>query len=617
MRRFILISAALLMFISCAEKPSWAPVEGHISTRWAAEVTPDNVHPEYPRPQMVRPDWMNLNGLWEYAITKAENTDFSAEGHILVPFAVESSLSGVGRQLTPDDALWYRREFKLPSKWSGKKVLLHFGAVDWQAEVWVNGTKLKTHTGGYTSFSYDITPYLKAGKQELVVKVIDRTDDDFQPRGKQKLQTARIWYTAVSGIWQTVWLEPVSKQNIADYNTEYDIFGSILRVSVDLDNASDADQVRVEVLKGEKAYSTQNPSNKVIASSIGDPGQIQLLEIPSPELWSSDNPYLYGLRITLLHSGKTVDQVQGYTALRTATPILDSQGYRRIAINRKPVFQMGTLDQGWWPDGLYTAPTDEAMRYDIEMTLKYGFNMIRKHMKVEPATWYYACDQLGVAVWQDMPAFANKRLNVWNSTAYDEGTDFPATEEAKKNFYKEWAEIIDQFEKFKCIVMWVPFNEAWGQFDTGQTAEYTYYKDNARLVNMASGGNWISGGIGDMLDVHNYPVPIQKFYDIDKINVVGEYGGMAMPLAGHLWTPDNPAASSEIDTSIADTFCAYAELIISQIYNQGTSAAVYTQITDVEDELNGLMTYDREICKLDIDQVASANRDVIEALEDN
>lgn len=624
MKTFSLISSVLVLLagiVSCSEEVQyeWAPSTDRIMTRWASDVNPSNSHPEYPRPQMVRSDWQSLNGLWEYAITPLSQMQMpdSVDGAILVPFAVESALSGVGRTVTDQDALWYKTSFSVPKAWKGKKVILHFDGVDWKSEVEINGTSLPVHTGAYTAFEYDITPYLKKNNT-VILKVSDATDKgDFQPRGKQVSEPSGIWYTAVTGIWKSVWIEPVSDSFVSDYYAVSDIDAGTLTVDVKAENVEDGDIVRVELLDGAVGYSTASPSDKVVACAESGAASCTslVMNVPDANLWSPENPYLYGMKISIVRDGVPVDEVQAYTAMRKVSKIQDKDGYWRIALNNKAVFNYGPLDQGWWPDGLYTAPTDEAMRFDLIQTKEHGFNMIRKHIKVEPFTWFYACDQLGIMVWQDMPSFAVS--NKWERKTYAKPEyDFPATDAAKANYYKEWGEIISQVKKFQSIVVWVPFNEAWSQFDTQRGVEFTYEQDDTRLVNMASGGNWFEG-LGDILDSHNYPQPDFRVFDKNMINVVGEYGGIGLPLQGHLWTDDKNWGYVQYQngSEVTDAYVEYASMM-KDLAVKGCAAAVYTQTTDVEIEVNGLMTYDREVIKMDVARVREANEGVIKSVEE-
>lgn len=604
-----------LMTAGTVSAQSWTPAGDRIRTAWAEEVTPENVHKEYPRPQMVRPDWKSLNGLWEYSITpKNAAVPEKFDGQILVPFAVESSLSGVGRMLTPEDALWYKTTFRVPSAWKGKRLMLNFEAVDWQADVIVNDIQVGRHTGGYTHFSFDITPYLKSGDNTLVVRVEDSTDNDFQPRGKQVRTPSGIWYTAVSGIWQSVWIEPVAKAHVADYYAVSDIKAGKVDVTVTTEGALEGDVVKVELFEGGVGYSTDNASGKVIARGKTVPGGTVTLPVEDPRLWSPDSPYLYGLRVSVVRGGKTIDAVNGYTAMREVSLFVKNKNTKLMALNGQPLFQFGPLDQGWWPDGLYTAPTDEALRYDVQKTKDFGFNMIRKHIKVEPSRWFYHCDQIGMMVWQDMPSFAGNNLNKWGIHNYDEGTDFPATPMAKANYYKEWGEIIAQVRKFPCVVMWVPFNEAWGQFDTKAVVDFTRAQDPTRLINMSSGGSW-EPDCGDIMDNHHYPYPAMYLWETKMANVVGEYGGIGLPLEGHLWQPDRNWGYVQYKSGdeVLDEYSRFADHLILLV-RQGVCGAVYTQTTDVEGEVNGLMTYDRKVVKMNEKKLNEINTKVIKSM---
>ena len=622
-KRIIASFAALLAVAGMLSAQQWAPAGDRIKTKWADEVSPTNAHPEYPRPQMVRQDWQSLNGLWDYAITpKSQPCPRSFDGKILVPFAIESSLSGVGRTFTADDALWYKTTFSVPSAWKGKRLMLNFEAVDWKAEVFVNDIKIGSHTGGYTHFSFDVTPYLKSGANSLVVRVEDATDNDFQPRGKQVSKPNGIWYTAVSGIWQSVWIEPVAPAHITDYNVVSSIKDKAINVSVDAAGTQEGDVVKVFLLDGGIGYSTETANAAkpaadglyaVLASGMTVPGGSVALNVASPKLWSPDSPYLYGLDIQILRNGKVVDRVASYTAMREVGAYRKNGNTKLMGLNGEGIFQLGPLDQGWWPDGLYTAPTDEALKFDIQKTKDFGFNMIRKHIKVEPDRWFYYCDQLGIIVWQDMPSFAVSKR--WGMYYYGEGEDWPASPEAKSNYYKEWTEIINQVKKFQCIAVWVPFNEAWSQFDTKDVVAYTKKLDPTRLVNQSSGGNW-EEGVGDILDNHHYPYPAFRMWDKNMINVLGEYGGIGLPIEGHLWQADKNWGYVQYkngDEVLAE-YTDFAEQL-KQLIKQGCSAAVYTQTTDVEIEVNGLMTYDRKVIKMDEKKLRAVNEGIIKSME--
>ena len=625
------IAAALLVLAGCNPSANrWAPAGDHILTAWADEVSPSNVHPEYPRPQMVRPQWKSLNGLWDYSVTPAAPSSVPewssaapdilgmteeagnilsecVDGRILVPFCIESALSGVGRRVSPDEALWYSTQFTVPGSWDGR-TQLNFEAVDYLADVWLNGSYVGRHVGGYTSFSFDITPYLKKGTQQLLVRVIDGTDNGEQPRGKQVSEPGGIWYTPVTGIWQSVWIEPVGEASIGRYSVVPQINPCSLEVKADING--DADEVEYILLAGGPGWSTEDPGTPAeVASCKTTPGSGVHIVVPDAKLWSPEEPYLYGLRINLYKEGKKVDSVLGYTAFRESSEVRDSAGERRLGLNGKPYFQFGPLDQGWWPDGLYTAPTDEALRYDIATTKDLGYNMIRKHIKVEPARWYWYCDRIGIAVWQDMPSIAaNLPGGQWGEWGYETGWDYPLTDSAKGTYYREWGQIIDQLRNYPCILVWVPFNEAWAQFDTPAVVDFTRSQDATRLINSASGGN--SYLCGDILDSHNYPEPVMKFRSGGKqIDVLGEYGGIGCAIEGHLWQPENNWGYQGLcadGDAVLDRYTEFAEMLIGQIHT-GVAAAVYTQTTDVEIEVNGLMTYDRAVIKMPADKLREVN----------
>ena len=581
----------------------WKPVEGRISTQWSEQVNPDNVLPEYPRPIMERTEWKNLNGLWDYAIIeKGKHSPSVFDGKILVPFAVESSLSGVGKTVGAEKELVYRRSFDVPSSWKGKRVLLHFGAVDWKTDVWVNDVKVGSHTGGFTPFSFDITEALQRKNNTLLVKVWDPTDKGYQPRGKQVSRPEGIWYTPVTGIWQTVWLEPVSESYIQDLRITPDIDNSLLSLKALVKDATSKDLVEVKVFDGQQLVAQGKSIN-------GECVQVAMPE--NAKLWSPESPFLYTLKVSLKQGGKLVDEVSSYAAMRKYSSKRDANGIVRLELNNKPLFQFGPLDQGWWPDGLYTAPTDEALLYDIQKTKDFGFNMIRKHIKVEPARWYTYCDKLGIIVWQDMPS--GDRNPEWQNRKYFEGTEMKRSAESEACYRKEWKEIMDALYSYPCIGTWIPFNEAWGQFKTPEIVEWTKQYDPTRLVNPASGGNHYT--CGDMLDLHNYPAPELYLYDAQRATVLGEYGGIGWVVQGHIWEPDRNWGYIQFNSSkeVTDEYVKYAEKLYDLI-PRGFSAAVYTQTTDVEVEVNGLMTYDRKVIKLDEKRVREINRKLCESL---
>lgn len=600
MKRILLLCGALLC--AFASQAQWQPAGDKIKTEWSETVNPKQVLPEYPRPQMVRGEWFNLNGEWEYAIRAKGGVEPTAyDGNILVPFAVESSLSGVQKTVGTDNELWYKRTFDIPSSWKNKNIILNFGAVDWKADVFVNDILIGSHKGGYTPFSFDITPYLKGQKgQKLTVRVWDPSDAGFQPRGKQVAKPEGIWYTPVTGIWQTVWLEPVASNHITAIKAIPDVDNSVVGVTVSTSESSVTDIVEVQI---------SDKNNKVVATAQGVQGQEMRLQVKDAELWSPENPYLYDMKVTLL--GKQKDEVKSYTAFRKISVQKDAAGIYRMCLNNKPLFQYGPLDQGWWPDGLYTAPTDEALLYDIKKTKDWGFNMIRKHVKVEPARWYYHCDREGILVWQDMPS--GDMGNQWGPREYNAGTDKNRTQESISNFYTEWKEIMNLCMSNPSVVVWVPFNEAWGQFDTEKVVAWTEAYDPSRLVNPASGGN--HRACGDILDLHNYPGPEMYLADPMRVNVLGEYGGIGLALDGHLWWNNRNWGYIQFKSSdeVTAEYVKYAKEL-KTLVKKGFSAAVYTQTTDVEGEVNGLMTYDRKVIKINEDAVRKINKEVIDSM---
>lgn len=592
MRRFLLLGFLFgWVPFSVAQEPAWSAAGNRISTPWAAEVKAQKPLPEYPRPNMVRDAWLNLNGLWDYAIKPKDTPGVPAyDGKILVPFAVESSLSGVGKTVGKDNILLYRHTVTLPPAFKNKKVLLHFGAVDWKCDVSVNGVAIGSHTGGYDPFSFDITSALKkSGAQEIRVVVWDPSDEGPQPRGKQVKTPKSIWYTSVTGIWQTVWLEAVNSTYIKSIRITPDVDNETVTLLADANDLQGGDRLRLSVWEGTRKIGETDSEAMQLSVSI-----------PGSRKWSPSDPFLYDLRITLVRKGKTIDEVRSYCGMRKISVAPDAKGLQRMLINDEMLFQYGPLDQGWWPDGLYTAPTDEALMFDIQKTRDLGFNMIRKHVKVEPARWYYHCDRLGILVWQDMPS--GDMGNRWDSRPGIIGvaTDKQRTPESERIFRDEWKAIMDANMNYPSIVVWVPFNEAWGQFKTKEITDWTMSYDPTRLVNAASGGNFHP--VGHILDLHNYPepaMPAPELFGKDQVIVLGEYGGLGLPLEGHTWQDKNNWGYQSFTTQ-AELVSKYEEFIyrLQALISKGLSAAIYTQTTDVEIETNGLMTYDRKVIKM-------------------
>jgi len=588
------VAAALLCAAASGQAPAWKPAGGNLLTEWAARVDPARPLAEYPRPQMVRNQWRNLNGLWEYAVT-----DFGAarpgefEGRILVPFPIESALSGVKRPLTAKQNLWYRRSFDYAAPARDQRVLLHFGAVDWEAAVFLNGKDLGTHKGGYDGFSFDITDTL-AANNELVVRVWDPTGSNASPKGKQRVEAVAkpsgIFYTPSSGIWQTVWLESVPAAGIAGLKIVPDVDAGLVRVTVEGRGAT-SDDLTVEAVAMDGA--------RQAARAAGGFGRALEIRIPKAKLWSPTSPFLYGLRVTARKGAQVVDSVESYFGMRKIALGKDAKGVTRLMLNDRFVFQAGPLDQGFWPDGIYTAPTDEALRYDIEITKKLGFNMARKHVKVEPDRWYYWCDKLGLLVWQDMPGSGTGR----GANRNQDGVR--VSDEVAAQFETELKAMVEQHWNHPSIVMWVVFNESWGQYETPRVTKWVKQLDPSRLVDNASG--WHDCGAGDVIDMHKYPGPGSPSPEENRAAVLGEFGGLGLGVAEHTWVKEfwgyrSLPGRQSLHTKYIDLWREVWKLRESA----GLSAAVYTQITDVETECNGLVTYDRKVVKVDLPEASEA-----------
>ena len=567
----------------------------HLLTRWAADVTADNAWQAYPRPLLQREEWMNLNGTWDYAVTADSATTPPAEwaGEILVPFALEAPLSGVGRELQPDEALWYRRSLAGPVE--GKRTLLHFEAVDHRTTVFVNGREVGTHTGGNTPFSFDITDALEADDNRLIVRVEDDTEG-YQLRGKQSLDPGGIFYTRVSGIWQTVWIEHVAPLHLADLDFASDIESGTLTVTPRLEGPG-ADQATVRL-------AIRDNGQPVGSASGSGPLEVRIEE---PKLWSPDSPHLYDVKVEVFDAaGRSTDAARSYAALRTFGTVRDAGGHLRFTLNGEPIFHWGPLDQGWWPDGLLTPPSDEAMLSDIEFLKEAGFNMIRKHIKVEPRRYYTHCDRLGMLVWQDHVSAHGRKTKEhhtpgdvsppWTRLKPDPvDAEWPDAEHRQS--VTEYRRMVDLLRDHPCVAVWVPFNEAWGQHRTLEFGKMASALDPSRPINIASGGNFWP--VGDIADHHAYPEPKFPLEDDrfkDLVKVVGEFGGHGWPVEGHSWKSDKKTFSyGDLPKSIDEWKQRYARSIdnLVELRRQGIAAGVYTQTTDVEVEINGLLTYDR------------------------
>lgn len=554
---------------------------GPLLTRWADAVSPTNVLAEYPRPQMVRDEWKNLNGLWDCAITREPHyppVDFTNQ--ILVPFPVESHLSGVERTLDEQSTIWYRRHFTLPAAWRGRRLELHFGAVDWSAKVFLNGRPIGSHRGGYDAFTFDVSDVANwEGDNELMIAVMDPTEDD-QPRGKQSRKPEGIFYTPSSGIWQTVWLEPVPATRIASLNLIPDLAAHSLRVQVSVNSL--AEGLRVEVAA---SFAGQETGRRAGAS-----GTEILVPLSLVRPWSPATPALYDLEITLRRGSEVLDCVRSYFGLRDIRLGADGAGRRALFLNGQPLFQMGVLDQGFWPDGLYTAPTDEALRFDLETAKQLGFNLVRKHVKVEPERWYYWADRLGLLVWQDMPNGNN------------------TTEAGRRQFEMELQRMVELHANHPSIVMWVLFNEGWGQAqsDTERLVRRLKIIDPTRLVDNASG--WTDLKTGDVIDLHSYPDPLTPPPEQRRAGVLGEFGGLSLKVENHTWSQQTWGYQVMADAArLTDQYCLLLDKVWILRVDNGLAAAVYTQLTDVETECNGFLTYDRAVLKVDPADIRTVN----------
>ena len=599
----------VLISITLVQAQSWKAVEGKIMSQWAKTVNPDNVWQEYPRPQFERAQWKSLNGLWDYAILKTHQIQPKRyQGKILVPFSFESALSGVGQNISPEDKMWYRKNFELPKNWTGKDVVIHFEAVDYKSAVWVNDVLVGSHKGGFDRFSFNITPYLKpGGQQKIILAVEDATNFSSQPRGKQQINASGIYYTPVSGIWQTVWLEAVSPEAyLQEVKTTTDIDENTVTL-IPISNQSLASGYMVKTtvfFDGEKVASGETKTNMPLT-----------LKIDTPKLWSPDHPHLYDVSMSLMNpSGTEIDRVESYFGMRKIS-LGDHKGVKYLFLNNAPLFHYGTLDQGWWPDGLLTPPSDRAMRYDIEMTKAMGFNMIRKHVKIEPDRWYYHCDKLGIMVWQDMPSYnrlalktaeemekTKRKDHIYNALERIHGEDDDLNRRWEDGAQFEWElrRMINLHYNAPSIVMWVPFNEGWGQYDTCRIADFVKQLDPDRLVNPTSG--WTLRSCGDIYDIHTYHVDLTvPPTALDRATVVGEFGGIGYPIKENLWNPEMRNWGYQTYYSAEDLLKNYIykfDQIVEMKEKNGLSAAVYTQTTDVEGEINGLMTYDRKVTKM-------------------
>lgn len=632
MKRALAIALLAIFLIATATSAQqWKPAPVTLMTEWGEKVTPENAWREYPRPQFVRERWQNLNGLWDYAITaKTASAPTKFDGQILVPFAVEAALSGVGKSLQPDQRLWYRRSMTVPAAWKGERILLNFGAVDYECALWVNGGLVGSHTGGFDSFSFDVTPFLKDGANEILLGVTDPSDTGEQPRGKQQLKPQSIWYTPVSGIWQTVWMEPVpATLNLAELRLTPDVDAGQLRV-VALTNAAVGDDTYAVRL-------TASAAGQSVATATIRINREGVLKIPNARLWSPADPFLYDLKAELVRvknpwppnpkpedrpkrfgqterdayakaevEGAPLDVVTSYFGMRKVSIGPGTvAGQPAILLNGQPLFQHGPLDQGWWPDGLHTPPADAAMAWEIGWLRKAGFNMLRKHIKVEPARYYYHADKLGMLIWQDMPTGFNLALR---NSPQDQGEPIRLSS-SREQHELEMRRMMGRLHNAPSVIVWVVNNEGWGQYESKALAQWVKAIDPSRVVNANSG--WLDMNVGELYDIHTYQeIPIQPEQKADRAIVVGEYGGVGWPITDHLWNPQmrNWGYQTYQDkTAYLNALRKKMEALAPMKQKLGLSAAVYTQTTDVEGEVNGLMTYDRKVVKADPETLRELN----------
>ena len=596
----ILVVSSFIMTVNAQE---WKMKQARIMTPWSEKIDVNNVLNEYPRPQMERNYWYNLNGIWDFTNTRSSsptivyNPNMVFDKKILVPFPMESAISGImdtNHDENKGKVIAYRRTFSLTEEMKGKKLLLHFGAVDWLCVVYVNGKNVGIHKGGFDPFHFDITSALNAtGEQEIQVFAQDYQEFGGYPHGKQKISEKIIWYTPVTGIWQTVWLEPVADTHIEKLNLKPNIDTKQIGVNVRVNNASSAVTANIKVYDGTRlvAEVAKVPVNKEVQ-----------INVPSPKLWSPDSPFLYDLKVELYNNAQLTDQVNSYFGMRKIS-MGTFMGKPCMLLNNEYLFHYGVLDQGYWPDGIYTAPTDEALKYDLEMTKKFGMNMSRKHIKIEPARWYYHCDRMGILVWQDIP----------NPGFGHEGKLLGEGSDLRENFHREMTNMIESLENHPSIVQWVIYNESWGQPGedlTCKAVDMVRELDPTRLISAASG--WNDYECGDIKDTHWYPQPNILSNPVNKrASVCGEYGGITLFADGHRWQGGSNMTYTQVYSS-EDLKTRFIEFVqqMNALQAKGACGAVYTQITDVEDEENGLISYDRRVVKVNDAQIAEIRKAV-------
>jgi len=591
---FVLFLLISIFCQSCthSEETNWKLAENPILTKWSEDLDPLKPWMQYPRPDMVRNSWINLNGLWDYAISQKDIKPNEWDGLILVPYPVESAISGVRRRVSENENLWYHRTFKIPSSWNKKHILLNFEASDWETIVWIDGNEVGKHRGGYDPFAFDITQFLGNQKvHDLLICVWDPTDKGNQPRGKQVSTPGGIWYTPTTGLWQTIWIEPVNESYISSFRTVTNADQGTITFNTNVMNAGNS-TLTYKIKK----------QGKIVASVTGNSGQAVTAQIDDPVLWSPDSPFLYDITIELKNGRKTIDKINSYTGIRKISLGKTAAGFTRMLINNECIWQNGPLDQGFWPDGIYTPPSEEAMVYDLEMTKKMGFNMLRKHVKVENRIFYYWCDKLGILVWQDMPS-GDKYIR-------NNSPDIVKSKEDTEQFEYELKRMIETKYNHPSIIMWVAFNEGWGQFDTERITHLIAEYDPTRLVNSASG--WTDRGTGNVNDVHHYPDPVVPPAEESRAIVLGEFGGLGLALKDHTWEQKNWGYRNMEDTlQLLSRYELYYDNIHMFVKENGLSATIYTQTTDVETETNGLLTYDRKVDKMGYKNVYRANHNII------
>lgn len=592
LQSLILFMSLIGLMLSCNVSNTqfdWHMKQASIMTVWSSDVNTEKPWDLYPRPCLVRDNWINLNGLWEYAITNTDSDrPIEMDGNILVPYPIESAISGVMQRVSKDDLIWYKRELNTGRLKRSEHLILHFEAVDWHATIWIDDQMIGEHKGGYSHFSFDITDFVSSSKkQELWLSVWDPTTEGTQAVGKQNSNPHGIWYTPSSGIWQTVWLETVSESYITDYKVITNIDQGEIEINTEILGTQAEDLLEIII----------SSEGKILASNKWDANQKVVINIPEPKLWTPDYPFLYDLEINLVREARTIDQIKGYFGMRKISLGKDDKGITRILLNNEFVFQNGPLDQGFWPDGLYTPPTEEAMIYDLNILKDMGFNMLRKHVKVENRRFYYWTDKLGLLVWQDMP---NAHFGVNTN-------DIKAQEEGTLQFEEELQELIYSLDNHPSIVIWVPFNEGWGQYDTERIVDYIAELDPTRLIINSSG--WTDMGVGHILDIHNYPNPIAPPAQENRAIVLGEFGGLGLPVKDHTWKQDQNWGYENMEgaLSLLSKYETFYEEVSKLVEDPGLSAVVYTQTTDVEIETNGLMTYDRKVDKMGKENIRKAH----------